>query len=414
MENKYVWKKLGDDWCLVKKGEEPKEDESNIFVELSRLNNSFPWTIYVKGKERKDIQSELPSDDTNEIKRYIIDNINNILGESLTEAQEITPSAILSINPSIKKINNNTFEVYLSDELPTLLYRIDTDLHQVYKDSRKQDCIKRGVVTNDEDIIAGVNEVSKYTRGQIFDKIDKVVYTKLSNIIQQELTKELQKLNYNKIVPTSDSWGDFPFSFYVFDKKQTNESLDENKENIEIFEEDLEAGDCVYHRDRDEYYYLKKHGDKGFELFKSSDRNGFVPASPRFFDKGSPFYNQLTLKTKKAVPQFVNESLTEAKDKETVSIKVGNISDIANLNTKKQRLTALQKLVKNYIKKQKKEIKDYKIYSANYDTDEIILKDITYNDKTNESLVDNGTHYYEENIDDILSNVNDNVWENED
>ena len=168
------------------------------------------------------------------------DNEEEIVEESLTEEQETTPSATLSINPSIKKINDNTFEVYLSDELPTLLYRIDTNLHQVYKDSRKQDCIKRGVATNDENIIANVYEASKYTRGQILDKIDKVIYTKLSNIIQQELAKELQKLNYNKIVPTSDSWGDFPTSFYVFDKKQTNESLGENKENIEILEESFD------------------------------------------------------------------------------------------------------------------------------------------------------------------------------
>lgn len=78
--------------------------------------------------------------------------------------------------------------------------------------------------------------------------------------------------------------------------------------------------------------------------------------------------------------EIFDESLEEAKDDSTLSIKVGNISDIANLNTKKQRLTALQRVVNKYVKKEKKNIKDYKIHSANWTTDEIVLKDVVYNE----------------------------------
>lgn len=80
----YVWKKCGDDWCLVIKGKEPKEDGNNL-VELSRMNKYFPWTIYVKGKEKKNL--DLPSDNINDIKKYIIDNIDKILDKKLKEAK---------------------------------------------------------------------------------------------------------------------------------------------------------------------------------------------------------------------------------------------------------------------------------------------------------------------------------------
>ena len=82
-------------------------------------------------------------------------------------------------------------------------------------------------------------------------------------------------------------------------------------------------------------------------------------------------------KKKKANIEIFDKDIKEAKDNSTLSIKVGNISNIANLNTKEKRLNAIEKLVKKYIKEQKKNIKEYKIYSANYDTDEIILKNLT-------------------------------------
>ena len=98
--------------------------------------------------------------------------------------------------------------------------------------------------------------------------------------------------------------------------------LDESKKD---FKEELEAGDCVYHPERDEYFYLKKTNKPNtFELFTYSDSKGFEIASPRFIDKNSPFYNRLILAIKNANPYF-KESLEEDVEKE---IKIQNNENI--------------------------------------------------------------------------------------
>lgn len=99
------------------------------------------------------------------------------------------------------------------------------------------------------------------------------------------------------------------------------------------------------------------------------------------FDKNGDYEKTIYIKKEE---EKKDESIDESKeldkakekDKSSISIKVNNISDIANLKTKEQRIKALERIVKKYIKEQKKNIKDFKIYSANYDTDEIVLKSV--------------------------------------
>ena len=78
-EVKYVWKKAGDggdDWFLVKRGE---KDVDNALVTLSRMNRFFPWSVYVGGEERKDIEKDLPADNLKDIKEHILIHIDEIL-----------------------------------------------------------------------------------------------------------------------------------------------------------------------------------------------------------------------------------------------------------------------------------------------------------------------------------------------
>lgn len=83
VKSNYVWKKVGDDIVLVKSGEKDIDNEKKHLITLSRMNKNFPYTVYVKGKENKKLQSELPSDNLKEIKDYILKNINKILGEKV-------------------------------------------------------------------------------------------------------------------------------------------------------------------------------------------------------------------------------------------------------------------------------------------------------------------------------------------
>lgn len=88
--------------------------------------------------------------------------------------------------------------------------------------------------------------------------------------------------------------------------KYKESELNKHMNANEALEEELEAGDCAYHPERDEYYYLKKtNRPNAFELFTySAPRRDFVVASPRFIDKNSPFYNELKLACKNANPSF--------------------------------------------------------------------------------------------------------------
>lgn len=87
------------------------------------------------------------------------------------------------------------------------------------------------------------------------------------------------------------------------------------------YDEELEAGDCAYHPERDEYYYLKKTDKPNkFELFTYSDSRGFEVATPRFIEKNSPFYNKLKLHAKNANPEL-KESCN---DKEIINTLVAN------------------------------------------------------------------------------------------
>lgn len=106
---------------------------------------------------------------------------------------------------------------------------------------------------------------------------------------------------FDNVHKVNDKWSMFKWRGTPLEEDIENESLNEEPE----------AGDCAYHPERDEYYYLKKTDKPNkFELFIHSDSKGFEIASPRFIDKNSPFYNKLKLHTKNANPEF-KESLTE-------------------------------------------------------------------------------------------------------
>ncbi len=76
----YVWKRFegSDDWALVKRGETPKDDESNCLVVLSRMNRYFPWSIYVRGNRDKTLEANVPSDNIKDIKEYILSVVDTI------------------------------------------------------------------------------------------------------------------------------------------------------------------------------------------------------------------------------------------------------------------------------------------------------------------------------------------------
>ena len=76
----YVWKRFegSDDWALVKRGETPKDDESNCLVVLSRMNRYFPWSIYVRGNRDKNLEANVPSDNIKDIKEYILSVVDTI------------------------------------------------------------------------------------------------------------------------------------------------------------------------------------------------------------------------------------------------------------------------------------------------------------------------------------------------
>lgn len=76
----YVWKKDGDDHILTKKG------NNKALITLSRMNSSFPWTIY---KGNKEITLDNDSDKLSDIKAYILKNVDKILGNKLKEDKSV-------------------------------------------------------------------------------------------------------------------------------------------------------------------------------------------------------------------------------------------------------------------------------------------------------------------------------------
>lgn len=75
----YVWKKDGDDHILTERG------KNKALITLSRMNNYFPWTIY---KGNKKITLDNDSDKLSDIKSYILNNVDKILGKKLKESDD--------------------------------------------------------------------------------------------------------------------------------------------------------------------------------------------------------------------------------------------------------------------------------------------------------------------------------------
>ena len=81
-------------------------------------------------------------------------------------------------------------------------------------------------------------------------------------------------------------------------------SIEEVEESLnEAEKEELEAGDCGYNPEKDEYYYLKATNNPNkFEVYTYN--YGKFNKVFSSLDKGSPFYNKLKLHRKNAVPHF--------------------------------------------------------------------------------------------------------------
>ena len=89
--NSYVWKHFpgSEDWGLFPRGTKELEEDTAVVI-LSRQNRFFPWSVYVSGQEDKDALDGCESDSLKDIKEYILDNLDKIIGkeESLTEAPD--------------------------------------------------------------------------------------------------------------------------------------------------------------------------------------------------------------------------------------------------------------------------------------------------------------------------------------
>ena len=135
-----------------------------------------------------------------------------------------------------------------------------------------------------------LDEISKSVGAKVTEK--QFVDMMSDNIKSRKDAKNLTKAEIVKLYDYIDGkWKGKDVLWSI--KGKTNENL----------KEELEAGDCVYHPGRDAYYYLKKHNDKSFELYEY--RYGhLVEAHPFIIDIGSPFYKQLRLQTKRAMPNL--------------------------------------------------------------------------------------------------------------
>ena len=87
--NNYVWKHFpgGEDWGLFPRGTKELE-EDNAVVILSRMNSSFPWSVYINGKRNDRAIDGCETDKLNDIKDYILRNLNDILGKDNNESLE--------------------------------------------------------------------------------------------------------------------------------------------------------------------------------------------------------------------------------------------------------------------------------------------------------------------------------------
>ena len=89
---KYVWKHFpgSEDWGLFPRGTKELEEDTAVVI-LSRMNRNFPWSVYISGKEDKNVLDGCESDNLKDIKDYILKNIDKVLGKkesTLTEASD--------------------------------------------------------------------------------------------------------------------------------------------------------------------------------------------------------------------------------------------------------------------------------------------------------------------------------------
>ena len=168
---------------------------------------------------------------------------------------------------------------------------------------------------------------------------------------------------FDNVHKVNDKWSMFKWRGTPLEEEKKDESLNE----------ELEAGDCVYHPEKDEYYYLKKTDKPNkFELYTHSDSRGFEIASPRFIDKNSPFYNKLKLQTKNANPEF-KESLNE--DMKPWMMQQGDNGEPEYIGFAKSHDDMLDKMVKSHASDSIG--KETYINELDKDTYEYIKKDLS-------------------------------------
>lgn len=193
------------------------------------------------------------------------------------------------------------------------------------------DVLKRDYDADMKDGNIASNEIKNHYRREVDNVVDKITdrhFKKIVDSIDNKvpgvddwIIKEAEKIVHSgyddkddllsKIEDLSDDLTPKNVIDIYHYLKRTMKGVDSINNIVDSKVEDaLEAGDCVYHPDRDEYYYLEKYNEKTFRLWEY--RHGkFVPATPRLIDKDSPFYNKLVLKTKHAVPKF-KDSIQDA------------------------------------------------------------------------------------------------------
>lgn len=199
----------------------------------------------------------------------------------------------ISGEDEFKDESESDIEKYIKDNLNELVEEHNDYLLKYFEDSAREDA-------ESNDLDESLNEEWQYCDCKDLDEVDKLdTFCSKNNC---KITAKTSTTNgykcriegpFDNVHKVRDKWSTFKW-------KGTP------------LEEELEAGDSAYHPERDEYYFLKKTNKSNtFELYTYSGGK-FVPASPRFIDKNSPFYNKLKLVDKNANPEF-KEDINESK-----------------------------------------------------------------------------------------------------
>ena len=233
----YTWKHIqpgSEDWALVKRGEEPKEDESNCLVILSRMNRFFPWSIYVKGEEDKNLEHEAPTDNLKDIKEFISANIDKILGEEKVEEGFKGPSFFDRSNFIIwVDENGSKTKVVKKDSIliPNALKEILAYIKELSKEERKKVGLDwKEVFDNGEegDVIVSIYDPSESTTERSLSNAsayEKDILAALNENLEESIKEEsaevtlteASKVNWSKALTKEKVKEDWDSASVLFD-----------------------------------------------------------------------------------------------------------------------------------------------------------------------------------------------------